>query len=269
MLLEIFIIMKESSLLLLHRSFTKKKFNINGDVFSGLISGLSMMLNELEIGQIQHFRTGDHKILISPYKEIVIVGIVEGDTEEAFINESLKQIAETFYKEFKDKITKWEGDLAPFENFAPIVDSMVYTWFEKKYISEDFPKNIVKVIRKYQGKLEGNVVHYIGYKAGKRRGRDLKNEKSFKKTLSKEIGLFSINNIHEEANKAHREEYHIKVPVCPFCRGIKEKNFACNFFTGFIRGFSMRTLPDKEIFVKETKCIAHGDESCEFSLVVV
>ena len=77
MLLEVFIIEKNSSIFLIRRSFTKKKIDIDGVLFSGFISALSSFVIDLNIGQVKIFETGQHKVLISHHKGIIIVGIID------------------------------------------------------------------------------------------------------------------------------------------------------------------------------------------------
>ena len=77
MLLEIFIIQKGTSFLLVRRAFTKKEIQMEGALFSGMISAISLFTTELKMGEIQFFETKENRIMIHPYEDIIVVGIGE------------------------------------------------------------------------------------------------------------------------------------------------------------------------------------------------
>lgn len=262
MLLEVFIIQKGSSFLLLHRSFTKTTIAMNGVLFSGMISAISLFTKELQIGQITHFETGDHRVLITTYDDIIVVGIVEEKKEDEFVEDSLKQISDQFWHQFGSTLQDWNGDTQVFESFAEIVNEIVYTEFTKTYISKDFPKHVIKVIRQFQDRFEPNVLKFIGLKAGYARATGVKTKKNLKRGLHKELDRFSINKVTEISTT----EVIIKIEMCPVCRGIKDPSFSCKFIEGFIEGFLNSPFVEEKLKVKETHCIAHGDPACIFSV---
>ncbi len=269
MLLEVFIMRKKGSVLLLRRSFTKKKqLKVDGNLFSGLISAISNFSSEIQIGQIQHFETGQNRVLICPYQGIVVVGIVEERKEEQFITESVKKISEAFWENFKDTINNFKGVVSVFYDFISEIDKIVYSEFEKTYISKDFPKNLIREIRKAQPKFENEILHFMGLKAGKKRGDSVKSLKDFKKKIKKEMSLFSICDVQDISDNEMDKKILVSIPMCPLCRQIKDKDFTCDFFTGFINGFAISSFPDKEIHVEETKCISHDEEACEFLITI-
>lgn len=260
MLLEIFIIQEGSSLLLLRHSFTKKIYEINGNLFSGLISALSMFTAELEIGSIRHFQTGELRVLITTYKNIIFVGLVDDDPHSEFIEISLKKIREEFLKEFSEEMANWSGKISIFEGFRETIDEIVYTEFSKYFIEKDFPKNVISVVRKFQSKFESKYIKFIGKETGIARAETQSSFKSLKKQIRKELSLFSINNV----SSSNEQELLIDIPMCPICRGIKNSEFYCKFLEGFIKGYIEKSLNLDSIQVKETMCIAHGDEHCRF-----
>jgi len=270
MLLEIFIIQKKVSTCLLRRSFIKQKeLEVNASLFSGLISAISMFMSETKIGDIQHFETGEHRVLISPYKDIFVVGIVEHEREDDFVNTSIMRISEAFFKRYSDVIQDDVPELSQFQEFSTELDNIVYSEFEKTYISKNFPKNMIRVVREFQSKFEDQILSYIGFKSGKRRGTNSKSMKDFIKKLSKEMNLFSVSKITDQSVNSSNNKILVSIPMCPLCRQIKDKDFACSFFIGFIEGFSRISYPDKDISVEETSCIAHGEKSCEFLLDII
>lgn len=265
MLLEVFIILKETSFLLVRRSFIKdKQIRVDGQLFSGLISAISSFIEEIDIGNIHHFETGNRRVLISPYKGIVIVAIVEEKREEPFVENSIKKIAEDFWNKFHKTFDESLCDVAPYEKYIPEIDKIVYNEFTKAYISKDFPKHMIKVVRNFQTKFDPNILTYMGKKVGEERAEEAESIKDFKKSLRKELDLFSIHDINENSKK----EMIIKISMCPICRQIKDPSFSCNFITGFIDGFSSSSFPDKQVEVDETQCIAHGDRACVFNLII-
>ncbi len=260
MLLEVFIIQEGSSLLLLSHSFTKKKYKIDGNLFSGLISALSMFTTELEIGDIKHFQTGELRVLITTYKNIIFVGLVDDDPHSEFIEISLKNIREEFLKEYSQEIENWSGKISIFEDFRKKIDEIVYTEFSKYFIEKDFPKNVISVVRKIQSKFESKYLKFIGKETGIARAETQSSFKSLKKQIRRELSLFSINNV----SSTNEQELQIDIPMCPICRGIKTPEFSCKFLEGFIEGYIEKSLSLGSIQVRETKCIAHGDEHCRF-----
>ncbi len=260
MLLEVFIIQEGASLLLLRHSFTKKKYEMNGNLFSGLISALSMFTSELEIGDIKHFQTGELRVLITTYKNIIFVGLVDDDPHSEFIEISLKKIREEFLKEFSEEITNWNGKISLFNGFTKNIDEIVFTEFSKYFIEKDFPKNVINVVRNSQSKFESKYLKFIGKETGIARAETQSSFKSLKKQIRKELNLFSINNVSSLSD----QELQINIPMCPICRGIKTPEFSCKFLEGFIEGYIEKSLNLDSIQVKETKCIAHGDEQCRF-----
>jgi predicted hydrocarbon binding protein len=262
MLLEVFIINKQNSLLMVHRSFTKKELQMDGHLFSGLIATISSFITEMKIGQIKHFEAGDIRILISTFEEIFVVGLVEEQHEDEFISNSLRAIAESFWAGYKDQLKEWNGDLLVFNPFLNQIDDIVYSGFTKQYLSKDYPKHIVSVTRQFQNKFEPPIMKFIGKKVGLARGQASKDLNIIKKKLIKEINLFSISELKESANNSFR----IEISMCPICRGIKDKNFSCKFFEGFIEGYLAASLTAKTTLVKETQCIAHGNPDCRFEI---
>jgi len=260
MLLEVFIIQEGSSLLLLRHSFTKKKYEMNGNLFSGLISALSMFTSELEIGDIKHFQTGELRVLITTYKNMIFVELVDDDPHSEFIEISLKKIREEFLKEYSQEIEKWSGKISIFEDFREKIDNIVYAEFSKYFIEKDFPKNVINVVRKFQSKFESKYLKFIGKETGIARAETVSSFKSLKRQIRKELSLFSINNV----SSSNEEDLQINIPMCPICRGIKNQEFSCKFLEGFIEGYIEKSLNLDSIQVKETKCIAHGDENCRF-----
>ena len=262
MLLEIFIIQEGSSLLLLRHSFTKKKYEINGNLFSGLISALSMFTSELEIGDIKHFQTGELRVLITTYENILFVGLVDDDPHSDFIEISLKNIREEFLKKYSEIISNWSGKISVFNGFEKKIDEIVYTEFSKYFIEKDFPKHVINVVRKFQFKFEPKYLKFIGKETGIARAETQSSFKSLKKQIRKELSLFSINKVSNESD----EDLQIDIPMCPICRGIKDLEFSCNFLEGFIEGYIEKSLSLDSIQIKESKCIAHGDEHCRFNV---
>ncbi|MHA1803931.1 MAG: V4R domain-containing protein [Promethearchaeota archaeon] len=260
MLLEVFIIIGEG-MLLLRRSFTKK-MEVNGDLFSALITAIVSFVSEIQMGDVRKFETGNKQILIYPHEKIVIVGIVDEKHEDEHIYKSLKMIGEEFSKKYEKTLSNWTGELDPFCEFTRTLDEIVYSNFAEEYISKDFPNNVIRSVKKFQTKFQNEIMYFMGSKAGRKRASLLKNPKNFKKRLQKELNLFSINKIKEESEN----ELLIEVPLCPFCRKIKNKEFSCDFFMGFIAGFASKSLGKKNIQVKEIHCSAHGDETCTFLL---
>ena len=262
MLLEVFIINKQNSLLMVHRSFTKKELQMDGHLFSGLITTISSFITEMKIGQIKHFEAGDIRILISIFEGIFVVGLVEEQHEDEFISHSLRTIAESFWAGYKDQIENWRGNLTVFNAFLAQIDDIVYSEFTKRYIAKDYPKHIISVTRQFQTKFEPHIMKFIGRKTGIARGSTTTDLAIIKKKLLKELNLFSISEIKETENKIIR----VEIALCPICRGIKDINFSCKFFEGFIEGFVASSLTSKTILVKETSCIAHGEKNCRFDV---
>jgi len=260
MLLEIFIIQEGSSLLMLRHSFTTKRYKINGNLFSGLISALSMFTSELEIGKIQHFQTGELRVIITTYKHVLFVGIVDESKDNEFIEISLKKIREAFLKDFSNEIENWNGKISIFDKFSSKIDEIVYTEFSKYYIERDFPKYVISEVRKFQSKFEPKYIRFIGEDTGTARAIKQTSFKALKKQIHKELNLFSINNVSFPA----KNELKIEIPMCPICRGIKSQEFSCKFIEGFNEGYVKKSLDSDNIHVEETECIAHGNESCVF-----
>ena len=169
MLLEIFIIQEGSSLLLLRHSFTKKIYEINGNLFSGLVSALSMFTAELEIGAIQHFQTGELRVLITTYKNIIFVGLVDDDPHSEFIETSLKKIREEFLKEFSEEMTNWSGKISIFEGFRNTIDEIVYTDYNKTLIMKEIHLSLLHQFRKslkYGLKIKTSIEIRLKYEKG-------------------------------------------------------------------------------------------------------
>jgi len=262
MLLELFIIEQGSSFLLLRRSFTSRKFTVNGGLFSGLVGAISHFIQELHIGGIKFFDTGDHRILVFPFNNLLIVGIVEERQEADFVELALQKVAEKFWEEYQKLLGDWDGNVTPFSEFIPEVDQIVFSEFTSFYVSQDFPKHMISVIRASQHKFEPRVLRFIGQKTGIERGIQSKNLKAFKQQLNRELKAFSVISLSDQDD----DTLMISVEVCPICRGIKDPAFSCNFLEGFIEGYAIASLPEYIVQAKETQCITHGDPSCLFEL---
>jgi len=59
--------------------------------------------------------------------------------------------------------------------------------------------------------------------------------------------------------------YIARIYNCPECRGIKSNKPCCYFLSGFTEGI-IRRLFNLSVTVIETKCIATGDDFCEFKV---
>ena len=262
MLLELFIIEQGSSFLLLRRSFTNRQFSVHGGLFSGLVGAISHFIQELHIGGIKFFDTGEHRILVYPYKNLLVVGIVEERQEAEFVELTLQSVAEKFWKAFQAHLAEWNGDISPFSNFIPDLDQIVFSEFSTFYVSQDFPKHVISVLRASQHKFESRVLRYIGQKTGIERGIPAKNLTTFKRQLSRELKAFSIISLSDK----DEDTLEVNIDICPICRGIKDPIFSCDFLEGFIEGYAIASLPGYIVQAKETMCIAHGDPSCVFEL---
>ena len=264
MLLEVFIIQKGTSFLLLRRSFTNKEFRIDGGLFSGLITAISQFIFEFDFGEIKYLETGKHRILILPNESIMVVGIIEEEREDLFVKSSLKKIKEEFWNEFGILLSVWNGNTSVFQKFLPKLDDIVYSEFVNYFLTKNFPKNIISTVRKFQQKFPPDVLRLIGRKTGQERGQTGLTIKNFRKELTKELNLFSITKISSWKD----EEIIITIYICPICRGIRDPTFSCEFITGFIQGYAEINYPNSNIIVEETNCKAKMDQNCEFSLIV-
>ncbi|MHA1646633.1 MAG: methanogen output domain 1-containing protein [Promethearchaeota archaeon] len=264
MLLEVFIIQKGTSFLLLHRSFTKHKFSVNEERFSKIIIAISQFISELNIGEFKFFDTGSHRILVNTYNKIYIVGVVEEKKEDPFVKKSLTKISEQFCKKFNESLDSNPGDLSVYQNFIPIIDEIVYSEFTNFYISKDFPKHVISAVRKIQQRFEPEIIRYMGTQTGLKRGSLEKDNRKFKRRLTHELNQFSLNSISEP----DKSKFMIEILMCPFCRGIKDPSFSCKFFEGFIEGYANGSSIEKNFKVQETECIAKGSKSCIFELTI-
>ena len=59
--------------------------------------------------------------------------------------------------------------------------------------------------------------------------------------------------------------YTARIYNCPECRGVKSNKPCCYFLSGFTEGI-IRRLFNLNVTVVETRCIATGDEFCEFKV---
>jgi hypothetical protein len=237
---------------------------VNGGLFSGLVGAISHFIQELHIGGIKYFDTGDHRILVFPHKNLLVVGIVEERQEADFVEQALQKVAEKFWDEFQAILHEWNGNITPFSEFIPKVDQIVFSEFTSFYVSQDFPKHMISVIRASQHKFEPRVLRFIGQKTGIERGITAKSLSAFKRQISRELKAFSVISFSDKDED--EETLVISIDICPICRGIKDPTFSCDFLEGFIEGYAIASLPEYIVQTKETTCIAHGDPSCKFEL---
>ncbi|MHA1775187.1 MAG: V4R domain-containing protein [Promethearchaeota archaeon] len=279
MLLEVFIIQKGTSFLLVRYPFTKKELQMDGTLFSGMISAISLFTNELKIGEIQFFETKDHQIIIHALENIIAVGVVENKKEDDFVIKTLKNIAQQFIDKYSEKLNKWNGDIGIFVPFSNDIAEIFYSRFAEFYIARDFPQNIIKVIRNIQNKFEPHIIRFIGLKIGHERASNVpekqlqklrNNENEFGKPLlkivEKEINHFSISQT-QYIDKDNQNFLEVFLKICPECRGIHDPEFSCHFITGFLEGFLDRINPVRKWIVSEKECHARGDPNCVFKAI--
>lgn len=268
MLLEVFIIQKGTSFLLIRRAFTKKEIQMDGSLFSGMISAISLFTNELQMGEIQFFETKNNRILIHPVGDIITVGIVEEKKEDEFVVESLKKIGGLFWTRYAKTLANWNGDTNLFLEFPPAVDEIVYQEFSHYYLEREFPKHLIHSIREFQEKFEPHILRYIGRMVGTHRVQLQKTNspkvfrKGFSKALQKELNLFSICSITEESTS----KWIFQMEICPICRGIYDPHFSCDFTVGFIDGFVNNVVEKGKFSVIEVECSAQGNKNCVFEI---
>ncbi|TFH28028.1 MAG: hypothetical protein E4G98_05640 [Promethearchaeota archaeon] len=269
MLLEIFIIQKGTSFLLVRRAFTKKEIQVEGSLFSGMISAIALFTTSLQIGEIQNFQTKDHQIMIHPFEDIIVVGIVEEKKEDPFVEQTLRKIAVKFQDVYTETLLKWNGDINLFSNFPAMIDDIVYSEFAHYYIEQNFPQKLISVIREIKDKFEPRIIRFIGKDVGRNRAEILGvnlpklKTKQFKKALLKELNLFSICRLLSD----EEHQWQIEMNLCPFCRGIVQSDFSCEFITGFIDGFVNQFDSEAQYKVNESECAAHGDDNCKFRII--
>lgn len=279
MLLEVFVIQQGTSFLLVRYPFTKKELQMDGTLFSGMISAISLFTNELKIGEIQFFETKDHQIIIHARKNIIVVGVVENKKEDDFVIKTLKNIAQRFLDQYSESLDNWNGDIGIFEPFSNEIAEIFYTSFAEFYIARDFPRNVIKVIREIQNKFEPHIIRFTGLKIGQERAANVsqklidkinnqENEigKSFLKIVEKEINHFSISET-QYADKNQLGSFKVLLKICPECRGIHDSGFSCHFITGFLEGFLNRVDPLRKWIVSEEECHARGDPNCVFTAI--
>ncbi|WP_457558300.1 hypothetical protein [Candidatus Harpocratesius sp.] len=281
MLLEVFIIQKGTSFLLARKAFTKKEIRMDGSLFSGMISAISLFTNELKIGEIQFFETNDYRILIHSWEKILIVGIVEEKDEDEFIISTLKIIAQEFWKQFQYSLENWNGDTAVFENFPITIDEIFYSEFAQYYIERNYPNNVISVIRSVQFKFEPHILRFIGIRIGETRSTTISQkqmkkitslgpdfpEKQILKLVEKEINHFSISEV-EFKEVVGKKTIQITLKICPICRGIHDNSFSCDFIIGFIHGYLNGINLGISYNVFENECHAHGNQYCVFSAIL-
>ncbi|MHA1521586.1 MAG: V4R domain-containing protein [Promethearchaeota archaeon] len=271
MLLEIFIIQKGTSFLLVRRTFTKKEIQLEGNLFSGMISAISLFTTELKMGEIQFFETKENRIMIHPFEDIIAVGIVEGKKGDTFAEQTLRKIALKFWDVYSDVFLQWNGDINLFSQFPEMIDEITYTEFSNYYIAENFPQNLISVIRGIQGKFEPHVIQFIGKSVGVSRAELLARtspklaKKNFTRGLIKELNSFSICSISTQDDR----EWLIEMKISPFSRGIANQEFSCDFIIGFIHGFVNQVESEKKFMVYETNCAARGDKNCIFKIELI
>ncbi|MHA1672381.1 MAG: V4R domain-containing protein [Promethearchaeota archaeon] len=271
MLLEIFIIQKGTSFLLVRRAFTKKEIQMEGALFSGMISAISLFTAELKMGEIQFFETKENRIMIHPYEDVIVVGIGEENERDPFAEQTLRKIAQKFWNVYSDVFLGWSGDIDIFSQFPAMIDEIIYTEFAQYYISENFPQNLISVIRNIQGKYDSHVIQFIGKSVGTSRAELVAEsspklaKKHFTRALIKELNSFSICSISSQDER----EWVIQMKISPFSRGITNPNFSCDFIIGFIHGFVNRADSEKKFMVYESECAARGDKYCKFKIELV
>ncbi len=271
MLLEIFIIQKGTSFLLVRRAFTKKEIQMEGALFSGMISAISLFTTELKMGEIQFFETKENRIMIHPFEDIIVVGIGEDKERDPFAEQSLRKIALKFWDIYSNVLLGWNGDTNLFSQFPAMIDEIIYTEFAQYYISENFPQNLISVIRNIQGKYDSHIIQFIGKSVGTSRAEVVKEsspklaKKHFTRPLIKELNSFSICSI----SSSDEREWQIEMKISPFSRGITNQEFSCDFIVGFIHGFVNRADSEKKFMVYEPECTARGDKFCLFKIELV
>ncbi len=263
MLLEVFVIEQQTSILLSRWSALKKQFQMDGQLFSGLMSAISCFIENLEIGSVKFLETGQNRIQLYPHESFVVVGIVESSKEAQFVENAIRRIAETFWERFQDDLKDWDNDVRTFRKFQDTVGEIMYDEFTKFYITRKYPHQLIKTVREFQDKFEAKATRNIGEKTGISRAEKNKRKKDIRKALHKELDAFSVNEVEELPETGFRAE----LSVCPICRGIHDDAFSCLFIEGFLEGFMNSVVGQKEQYqVEEVSCQAHGDPACIFEV---
>ncbi|MHA1732362.1 MAG: V4R domain-containing protein [Promethearchaeota archaeon] len=261
MLLDVFVIEKRTSILLLEHSFTREEFHLDGQLFSGLVSMISSFVESLKIGKFRYLDMGENRIQVLPYHDVVVAGIVESEKEGAFVQNALSKIAESFCNEYRDLLANWDNNVSVFRPFREKVERVACLEFAKSFIARRFPKQLIRTVRGFQRKFEPSATRLIGKFAGELRAESKKATKKLDRELHKELNLFSVNEV---ATRPGSSVLEISLPVCPVCRGIHDESFSCAFIEGFVEGFIGVFAGSSEVDVRETSCMARGDQTCDF-----
>lgn len=128
-----------------------------------------------------------------------------------------------------------------------------------------FMAEILDTLKKYTGPSAGAVLYNIGVEIGKEYFDEHVKEDDKDEALGKFLG-FMVFSGYSEIKTSDNKVVIKSSPTAVMSKRLNLGNHkTCYFIAGVIAGF-LSKLFNKQIDVRETKCLAEGNEHCEFEI---
>ncbi|NWF36478.1 OmpA family protein [Mariprofundus sp. KV] len=141
---QLFLIHKESGLLLQHVSFDEAA-NKDADLVSSMLTAIQDFVRDsFQVGEndaIDKLRIGSMEVFIEAGSKAVIAAVVRGNAPADF-PDTLQQSSEAIHKRMADKLDAFDGDTAPFNAIRPELEKCLLS----KSASSGSPSNLKAVL---------------------------------------------------------------------------------------------------------------------------
>ncbi|MFW9994417.1 MAG: V4R domain-containing protein [Candidatus Odinarchaeota archaeon] len=264
---------------------------VDKNLFAGVSSAVSTFLKELGHGVLHSINVEDGIIVYSSSHGLFFAVHASGPEGEVIGPFFVKQIEFEFIKTFKDIIDRLTWDVIEtsiFQEFKATIQRInenllklyesnrnLFNFFptnvpmaqfyelleEGTDLIDGFPEDTIRLVRQLDKKYDGTTRQEVFHSLGQYFGHDVS-----KKKLKNKIGvspsdvLKLLNEISVAKFDARKEQFILS--ICPVCRGKRDCEPVCDFFTGFIQG----CFDNPKLQVSETACKAKGDKNCTFQI---
>lgn len=109
----------------IRRIFNRDKAQFDEDLFSGLLSTISIMSSNLFNSQFQEMNIGNKLVFIKAYSEFLVILSADPGLRDRQVYDLVEEVGEAFRIQYGEYVkTKTDDDMTVFDEFGPIIDNI-------------------------------------------------------------------------------------------------------------------------------------------------
>ena len=157
----IWIIKKENSICIFHKSFSEEK--LDQDLFSGFLSGMYSFSEEVtKTGGLEIMELKDMRLLYGLFSDLIFIFAVTKDEDVDYLRKKIADISKEFIEKYGELLEDWKGDVSIFEPFERDLSLIL-----EKIRPVNFIEVATKIPQKKRLKLSDEEIQILSFCDGK------------------------------------------------------------------------------------------------------